>query len=347
MTWRIETQAHTRRAAVLGLLLSCTMACSGGEDSGDESRPESSAVPAASLDTVPEQVDDRVASVAPRRIMRDVRTLAKGPRHAVRNHAAALAAADHIDTELAAAGLEPERIDVDAHGVSLSVVWAEIAGTSCADHVFVLTGHYDTVEGSPGADDDATGVAAVLETARVLADARPDAGIVLAGLPFEEFGIPYPAADALGRHLVEQGRAVEGMVSAEMLGYAAPEPGPDGDPEDYLHLLGHRGAEEMVATFAGAAARWAPDVEIQAGTYPPETDFIDRSDHAAFHRLGIPAAFATDGAEHRTPHYHQPDDVPENIVRDFFTGSVQALVAGSYAFTMIDADHDGAADACE
>ncbi len=285
----------------------------------------------------------------PDRAFADITTLAASPRHPQENPEAVREAAAYISSELDEAGLEAHEIPVTSEGITLPVVWAEIAGESCADKVFVLTGHYDTVAGSPGADDDASGVAAMLETARVLARAEPDASIVVAGLPFEEQGPPYPASRALGEALQGDERTIVGMVSAEMLGYAAPE-GQGDDPGDTLLLLGYEGAEGLVETFRAAAATWTSTSEdwggVEAGTYPPETSFISRSDHLAFYELGVPAAFATDGADYRTPHYHQASDTPDNIVRPFFEGAVTTIVSGTFAMSSLDADGDGTADAC-
>lgn len=346
--------------AVVGLAL--TAACSESSDrSGSSSARTSTPTASASEDaTAPELptidvsgLSDRatplVGAVRPDRAFADVSTLARTPRNPGQNPDETRAATAYIRRELTEAGLDVHMIPVEVGGITLPVVWAEIAGKRCATDVFVLTGHYDTEPGTPGADDDASGVAAVLETARVLAAAEPDASVVVAGLPFEEEGMPYPASRALGEQLRKDGRTIVGMVSAEMLGYAAPEPQGD-DPGDTLLLLGYEGAEGLVATFRAAAKAWTTTNEdwggVEAGTYPPETDFIDRSDHAAFHALEVPAAFATDGANFRTPHYHQPSDTPDNIVRPFFAGAVRTIVGGTFAMASLDTDGDGQAQAC-
>lgn len=286
-----------------------------------------------------------VAQVDVDRIMGDVEILAATPRDPVENPAETRAAADYVETEFQAAGLAPQTLDVELGGNTLPVVYAEVPGTECPERVFVLVGHYDTVPGSPGADDNASGVAATLETGRILAGSPQPATVVVAGLPFEEYGPPYPASRALGQHLLDDDREIVGMLSAEMLGYALPEPEGE-DPGDYLMILGYEGAEDLVGTFERAATEWVPGFTARSGTYPPDESFIDRSDHAAFHDLGMPAAFATDGANFRTPHYHQDADVPDNIVVDFFGDSVRTLVGGTAAMAGQDLDGDGTADAC-
>jgi Zn-dependent M28 family amino/carboxypeptidase len=241
-----------------------------------------------------------------------------------------MAAAGYIKTELGRAGLTPHAIDVTARGVTLPTVWAEIPGAQCPNRVFVLTGHYDTVPGSPGTDDDASGVAAMLETARILAKAHLPATVVVAGLPFEEDGQPYAGSAALASELLDnQQRHVVGMVSAEMLGYADSQPDEDGKVGDYLNVLGYPGAEQLVQVFDRANTAWAGGAKVQAATIPETESFISRSDHQAFHARGVPAAFATDGANFRTPYYHTPQDTTDNIVKPFLAGAARTLVAGT------------------
>lgn len=329
------------------VLAGCSSADQGGDDGSGSATPSLPPVDVAGLSG---RAKPLVDAVQPDRAFADITTLARTPRHPEENPDDTRAAAAYIRSELTEAGLEPQDNPVEVGGTTLPVVWAEVAGRRCDDKVFVVTGHYDTVAGTPGADDDASGVAAMLEIGRVLAKAEPDASVVVAGLPFEEKGPPYPASRALGEQLRKEGRTIVGMISAEMMGYAAPKPTED-DAGNTLLLLGYEGAEGLVATFDAAAKAWTTNGAqwggVEAGTYPPETDFISRSDHFAFHALGMPAAFATDGANFRTPHYHQPSDTPANIVRPFFEGSVRTMVGGTFAMASLDTDGDGQAEACE
>lgn len=325
---RRQNRSLSLAAAIGTLILASLVACSQGDTAQSKTTPQSRSLPA---NQPPDNLKPLVQRVDTDRIMRDVTTLAATPRHPKENLPESKAAASYIEQQYERAGLQAHRIDVTVDGITLPVVYAEITGATCPDEVFVMTGHYDTVAGSPGADDDASGVAATLETARILANAKLPGSVVVAGLPFEEYGPPYPASSALGSTLLDDDRTVTGMISAEMLGYALPEPDDSGDKGDYLNLLGYQGAEDAVATFTGAAETYVPELPVHSGTYPEDTSFISRSDHMAFHELGVPALFATDGANFRTPHYHQPSDTPENITVDFFANSVRTLVAGTAA----------------
>lgn len=334
------SRGRMRCTTVLGisavLVVTALTGCGAGASHPTSPGPSASrATPTAppvdtSLDSVTGDPAGLVARVDGDRIMNDIRTLAKTPRDPAENRDQTVAAAEYVKTQLQDAGLAPKTIDVMLRDTALPTVWAEIPGTQCSDRVFVLTAHYDTVLGSPGADDDASGVAGVLETARILADAHLPATVVVAAVPFEEEGSPYAGAAALATELIEQQhRDVFGMVSAEMLGYASTKPDAEGKVGDFLNVLGYPDAEQLVQIFDHANTEWAGGAKAQVGTVPETESFISRSDHAAFHLKGVPAAFATDGANFRTPYYHTPQDVPENISTDFFAGAVRTLIAGT------------------
>lgn len=270
-----------------------------------------------------------VQQVSRSRIMADVRAIATGPRDIGPGLPAARAAASYAGAELAAAGLDVRRIDATHSGVTLPVVWAEIEGSECADRLLVVTGHYDTVPTTPGADDDASGVAGMLEVARIVGDAGLPATVVVAAVPFEE-SMDYAGSSALADELTGRpDTTVVGMVSAEMLGYALP-PAEDTDGTgDTLNLIGYDDTEALVDAFRGAEAMGGAEV---VGESDSSTSYVGRSDQQAFHVRGVPAAMATDGANFRTPHYHQPSDIPDNIVPAFFTSAVRTLVKGTVTF---------------
>ena len=110
------------------------------------------------------------------------------------------------------------------------------------------------------------------------------------------------------------------------------------DPID--HPVGWRPSWPKFRTLRGLRDDWPPldiaahgatfgGTKLDAGTVPESESYISRSDHAAFHERGVQAAFATDGANFRTPYYHTPEDVPAHIVQPFLVGAVRTLVAGT------------------
>lgn len=272
-------------------------------------------------------------AVDPGRLMTTVRELAASPRHPGGAEAGLERALAHIEGELALAGHRVVRTSATVEAATWPSLHITIPGrpdTPAPRPTVVLTGHYDTVPGSPGADDDASGVAAVLEIARLLPPEVLAADVVLAAVPFEERG-DFAGARALasalaGRDDVE----VVAAISAEMLGFRAETPRIDGDRGSDLILVGYPGADLVVDTVCAASAAFGGG-QVRGLAAPTVLPDVQRSDHTAFADLGVPAAMATDGAEYRNPHYHQPTDTPETLDPEFLAGSTRTLAVGLMA----------------
>jgi hypothetical protein len=220
------------------------------------------------------------------------------------------------------------------HGVNLV---ATIAGNDPAARAVVLGAHYDTVAGSPGADDNASAVAVVLELARLLADVPTSRPVEIVLFDLEEAGLLGSTAfvDELGRS-----PNVEGAVILEMLGYACYIPGcqsypsvlpidPPSDTGDFLAVVGDVGHPFIVDAFRRGTmalkAQTVPNVPetftLQVPTLGRLTPDLFRSDHVPFWRRGIGAVMVTDTANFRNPNYHQSSDRPETLDVDFLTGA--------------------------
>jgi len=283
------------------------------------------------------------AGVEADRLMGHVRALATGPRHAWSDHAQARAAASYVEQELRACYLEPVVLDVTHQGVTLPVVWSSLPAAGCADPVdgrarsrraVVLVAHYDTVEGSPGADDNASGVAGLLEIARVLPRETLPIDVILAAVPFEEDPGAFAGSAALAAYLTgAAGLDVVAALSAEMLGCSA-APRLVGDLGDDLILVGYPGTELVVDILVAAARAWSPG-EVRGLAVPQHVPEIERSDHASFHRHGVPAVMATDGAEFRNRHYHQSSDTPDTLDPQFLAGATASLAVGLMALASL------------
>jgi Zn-dependent M28 family amino/carboxypeptidase len=203
----------------------------------------------------------------------------------------------------------------------------------------ILVGaHYDTVPGSPGADDNASGLAVLLELARHFAAHPPRSPLHLVAFDLEEYGLA--GSRAYASHLKQQGTRLRLMLSLEMLGYCDPSPGSQQYPAqfleriypnrgDFIALVGHwqtvPDLMRLQRSFrqAGAPCRWLP--MIRQGIILPDTR---RSDHAPFWDLGYPAVMVTDTADLRSPHYHQSSDRIETLDLDFLTRVCQGLILG-------------------
>lgn len=304
-------------------------------------RPDPGAAPPLTADEVPGDPSAVATAIETHRLLHHVEELATTPRHWAQDHAAAARAAEYAAEQFADAGLSVERVPVTFDSVDLPAVYAEVPGVSAAESprhgarrghrpTVVLVAHYDTVPDSPGADDNASGVAAVLEAARVLPRGVLPAAVVLAVVPFEEAG-GLAGSVALADHLSgHPGRELVAAISAEMVGYAAQEPRIPGDDGRDLLLLGYPGTEELVAVLAAAAGYFSTG-RVRGLAVPREVPDLGRSDHASFHAIGVPAVMATDGAEYRNVNYHRPSDTPDTIDPDFLTGSARSLTVGVMA----------------
>jgi Zn-dependent M28 family amino/carboxypeptidase len=285
--------------------------------------------------------------VSTARLGADVEAL-EGPRGTA-DYAAGLRAAAYVADQLRRTGLDVRFDDVTAsNGQTLPNVVADLPGTGCSDTIFVVGAHYDTVNPSPGADDNASGVAGMLEMARVL-HARPlPMTVRFIGFPFEEIGLLGSAHAA--HQLAQSGADVTGMISLEMIGFSRPSQDDSflGVPNDYLATVANPSSEYLARVFAAAHYEYVLDRFAPAAVIDPATlGDILRSDHAPFWNEGFRALLVTDTANFRNPNYHQASDTLATLDLDFLTDSTRATVAGLVAFGLVDGDHDGTPDVCQ
>lgn len=187
----------------------------------------------------------------------------------------------------------------------------------------VMVAHYDTVPGTPGADDNASGVAVLLDVARRLAPSPPPHLLLAACCTEEVQGTDGKGSFALARALRTRGRRVAAMLSLEMVGYFDDGAGTQHFPLPGLGLVYPRRGNFLAVVSDFGALRFARRTARRlrrGGTVPVRTfcgparmPGILWSDHASFRRLGIPAAMLTDTAFHRNPHYHRASDLPATL----------------------------------
>jgi hypothetical protein len=211
-------------------------------------------------------------------------------------------------------------------------IFAERQGTEPGAGTLLLGAHYDTVAQSPGADDNATSVATVLEAARLLRSPTP-ATLQLLLFDLEEAGLL--GSQAYVSNLT-QTADFKGAMILEMLGYACAEAGcqsypavlpvtPPSDRGNFLAVIGNQGHPTLIDSFKSAAPL-PPVFTLAVPTLGDFTPDLVRSDHAPFWKKGLGAVFVTDTANFRNPHYHQPTDDLASIDREFFLGSAQVVV---------------------
>jgi Zn-dependent M28 family amino/carboxypeptidase len=205
--------------------------------------------------------------------------------------------------------------------------------------------HFDTVATSPGADDNASGIAVLLELATLLSTFRFERSIQLVGVNLEENAGPDGAGQgtrgsrALAGFAREQAWDIEGVVVLESVAYAGDsvlQTAPAGIPlevpakGDFIALIGNENSKGLVQHFGAAIDRhriplpYLPLVVPGNGEMLPDTR---RSDHAPFWDNGYRAIMVTDTTNFRNPHYHQPSDTLETLNLDF-AGQVCRATAG-------------------
>jgi hypothetical protein len=214
-------------------------------------------------------------------------------------------------------------------------VFAQRQGTDPEAGAILVAAHYDTVSNSPGADDNASGVAVVLEVARIFSSHPTPRTLKLAFFDQEELGLHGSMAFVTNKAHLEN---LRGAIVMDMVGFACYTPGcqkypaglpiiPPTDRGDFLAVVGDTEHLPLLNTFQQSGQINLPPVLTLPiplkGLLMPDTL---RSDHAPFWYQGVGAVLLTDTANLRTPHYHQPSDTPVNIKRSFFTGAAQIVV---------------------
>jgi Zn-dependent M28 family amino/carboxypeptidase len=214
------------------------------------------------------------------------------------------------------------------------------AGAVEAAPSLLLGAHYDTVPGSPGADDNASAVAVCLECARLLkANATGSTTIVLFNR--EEDGL-LGSRDFVGRCADQPGWAVEEAHIFEMVGFCTGAAGsqrlPPGlpgvvapDVGDFLGLLANRRSNAIAEDLLALAATYVPRFPVLAlKMYLGIEKYIGhlhRSDHAPFWEAGIASVLWTDTADFRNPHYHLASDTPDTLDYAFLSRVAQLALA--------------------
>lgn len=203
------------------------------------------------------------------------------------------------------------------------------------DALLVVGAHYDTVPGTPGADDNASGTAALLELARLLRDKPRRLGLRLAAFCTEEppsFGGEGMGSRVYARALKAAGRRVEGMLSLEMVGRYSPSGRQRYPPllspffrktPDFIAAVSNRGSRAFLKRLV-AALEPRLSIPLQHAALPGFVRGVSLSDHASFWREGFPAAMLTDTAFFRNEDYHGPGDTWDKL--DY--ASMAALVEG-------------------
>lgn len=252
------------------------------------------------------------------------------PRHYEAQPTANRRAADYIAGRLASFGCDVERQGLYGNVVGLP---AGIPGP-----LALVCSHYDTVPGTPGADDNSSAVAAMLECARVLQGTG--AAVGYACFNREEDGL-LGSLDFVEQWVPRNLKRVKVAHVLEMVGYASSEPGsqsvPPGlpialpDRGDFLGLVGNRDSSAILDATMATTRGVLPEFPVVGLDVPDGAEelwpVLLRSDHAPFWQARLPALLWTDTSEYRNANYHQATDTPDTLDYAFLAKVTRALVA--------------------
>ena len=238
-------------------------------------------------------------------------------------------AADHIEATLRAAGLGVRRQGYEVGMKTCHNIEAEIPGEG--QEIIVVGAHYDSVIGCPGANDNATGVAALLALAELLAQ---DERLRAAQLPrtirlvaFVNEEPPFFQTDLMGslvyaKECRRRGDRITGMLSLETMGFYSEEPGSQSYPfpfslfypstGNFIGFVGDFSSRAFVRRVVESFRRHAR-FPSEGGAPPGFVPGVSWSDHWSFSKQGFPAVMVTDTAPFRYAHYHTAEDTADKI----------------------------------
>lgn len=292
----------------------------------------------------------------------DVRHLAEriGERNVHRPQALA-EAADWIAARFEDLGHDVRRQsytldEVATNDLTCQNIEVEITGSERPDEIVLFAAHYDTVRMSPGANDNASGVAALLALARAATqatadeDAAPKRTLRLVSFVNEE--PPFFQTADMGSYVYaarsrERGENIVAMVSFDGLGYYDDEPGSQRyplpglgslypDEGGFIAVVGNLSSRSLVRRVVGGIRRHA-DFPSEGAAIPALVPQVGWSDHWAFWQHGYPGVMVTDTLPFRDPHYHTSADVPDNLDFDRMSHVVVGLKGVMFELAGIEA----------
>ena len=248
------------------------------------------------------------------------------------------AAARYITRDLVASGFSPAAQSFTAFGRDVRNIEAELTGTVRADEILVLGAHYDSVEGCPGANDNGSGVAALLEVARALKASRQQRTIRFVAFVNEEppfFQGPQMGSVVSARRSRVRGERIVGMLSLETIGYYTDAANTQEYPAplnllypstgNFIGMVSNVRSRQLLTRVA-TAFRAATRFPIQSAVAPASLPGVGWSDHWAYWQEGYPAVMLTDTAPYRYPHYHTVHDTPDKLRYPQFAQVVAGIV---------------------
>ena len=279
----------------------------------------------------PDETRSAAAELAQQRLLTDLQQLVR-PRHARWDELGLMSVRSFVLEELQVHGqVEQHHFGEGADaGVNLIL---RLPGQRPELAPVLVAAHYDGPLGSPGADDNASGVAALLELARRWAQTPPKRPVWLVAFDQEEWGMVGSAA--LARELKSSGQRLHLMLSLEMLGYTAEEQNYPleamkalyGSRGDFIALVANTGAAALLPGLSRGMGAHVKTKVLPVPFKGRQLPDVRLSDHSPFWDEGYNAVMVTDTSFMRNPHYHQPSDTIETLDLPFLQAVIDGLDA--------------------
>jgi hypothetical protein len=235
-------------------------------------------------------------------------------------------AAQYIQGEFVKIGLEVKEDRFDWEGRTYRNILVEKRGIVSPDKILILGAHYDTVPGSPGADDNSSAVAVLLEVARNIQKISLGSTLKFVAFTLEECG--YAGSLHYAERAREGGEKILGMISLEMVGFTGPRQDypPYLDPKyypnvgDFIGIVGNERSEALWEIVRRSFKTHIPQLPSEFLLVPGNGEGMEEvrlSDHSPFWDHGFPALLVTDTAFLRNSNYHLPSDTIETLDFEF------------------------------
>ncbi len=252
-------------------------------------------------------------------------------------------ARDYVRSQLQGAGFAVDEVVTREAGLEcINLLTRPIPDRAGLPRV-IIGAHYDSVAGSPGADDNASAVASLLELARWirprLEEGTFKGALQLAAYDLEEYGLVGSFGHC--RALQQEGTTVSGMISLEMLAYTDARPGSQRLPPhlaglypnvaNFIGVVGNEASRTLLEAVAGKMKE-VPRLPVEFIAVPGNGEVLQEtrlSDHSSFWDRGYPALMVTDTSFFRNPHYHQGSDTPETLDYPFLARVTAGVCAAA------------------
>ncbi|MFQ5596652.1 MAG: M28 family peptidase [Nitrospiria bacterium] len=285
----------------------------------------------------------RISEINRNRILNHLNALV-GERHPDSAPAAMKTAVDYLFRQMNSYGMKitKQPIDSDAWrpfpNIIATATGMRASKAPAEEELLVVGAHYDTVSASPGADDNASGLAVLLEVARILSTMQGALQPQFVAFTMEEAG--FLGSEYYLREAERRGAKIWGAIVLECVGYTDHGDGsqkrppglpiPIPDRGDFIGLVGNRSAGPIQRAFESAVKTHVPNLPLVSLLVPENGEAVPdtrRSDHVPFWDRGLRAAMLTDTANFRNPHYHEKSDRLETLDLSFITDIARALAA--------------------